>query len=86
MLESGLLKEVEGLLKMSCAAEEHPAMKSIGYKRVRRLFEWQFNGDLEEQICAKTRQYAKRQITWFKKMQPHLLVETQIRSKAFPSH
>jgi tRNA dimethylallyltransferase len=67
MLRDGLIAEVERLLK-SCSAECKP-MQSIGYKQV---CEW-LGGEnrsklvLEEAIMAATRQYAKRQCTWFNK-------------------
>ncbi|HHT15884.1 MAG TPA: tRNA (adenosine(37)-N6)-dimethylallyltransferase MiaA [Clostridiales bacterium] len=66
MVESGLLDEVKNLLNMG-VKEEHQSMQSIGYK------EWlpylRGESDFETQkelIKRRTRNYAKRQETWFK--------------------
>lgn len=64
MLESGLEVEVEGL----CELQNHSPLKTVGYSE---LFAF-FKGEIEreraiELIKRNTRQYAKRQITWFKK-------------------
>jgi tRNA dimethylallyltransferase len=64
MMQQGLLQEVESLL----AFKTHNALQTVGYKE---LFEY-FDNKLSlqeaiERIKINTRQYAKRQITWFKK-------------------
>lgn len=66
LLESGWIEEVEGLLDKGFTAKD-PAMKSHGYKEI---MQWLSSEDrdthaLEEVIAAKTRQYAKRQMTWW---------------------
>jgi tRNA dimethylallyltransferase len=63
MIEEGLEMEVRSLLPW----REHPALQSVGY---REFFEY-FDGktDLEstvENITRHTRNYAKRQWTWFR--------------------
>lgn len=64
MMEQGLLDEVRSLLPY----RSHNALQTVGY---RELFEHiDGKGSLEEavnQIKTNTRQYAKRQITWFAK-------------------
>lgn len=64
MLSQGLLHEVESLLPL----QELKALKTVGYSE---LFDY-LNGEIDleraiELIKRNTRQYAKRQITWFKK-------------------
>jgi tRNA dimethylallyltransferase len=64
MINEGLVKEVEGLLPY----QHLNALQTVGYKE---LFAY-LNEDCTlpqaiEQIKINTRQYAKRQMTWFKK-------------------
>ncbi|HEV9038698.1 MAG TPA: tRNA (adenosine(37)-N6)-dimethylallyltransferase MiaA [Puia sp.] len=62
MIRAGLTKEVESLV----AYRSHNALQTVGY---RELFEWMDGKvSLESAIAAiktSTRQYAKRQMTWF---------------------
>jgi tRNA dimethylallyltransferase len=64
MMEQGLLAEVENLLPY----KNLNALQTVGYKE---LFDY-FDGTISlagaiERIKINTRQYAKRQMTWFKK-------------------
>lgn len=64
MMEQGLLEEVRSLIPY----QGLNALQTVGYKE---LFE-HFNGELTreeavDRIKINTRQYAKRQMTWFKK-------------------
>lgn len=66
LLQSGWVEEVEGLLDKGYTIQD-PGMKSHGY---REIMQWLSSEDrdakaLEEVIAAKTRQYAKRQVTWW---------------------
>ena len=67
MLEQGLIEEIKNILKKY---NEFPtAMQAIGYKEIVEYF----NGDLTKQeaiekIKQESRRYAKRQLTWFKKI------------------
>lgn len=69
MLDDGFIEEVRGLLTKGCPVEAKP-MQSIGYKQVCQWLESQMKNRkvLEESIVAATRQYAKRQYTWFKQV------------------
>lgn len=63
----GWIEEVQSLLDRGYTADD-PAMKSHGYKEIMAYLR---TGTperemLEEQISAKTRQYAKRQMTWWR--------------------
>lgn len=66
MLENGLIKEVETLLLKFDVRDVHP-LDSIGYRQVISSL----NGDLNQQemideINIRTRQYVKKQRTWFR--------------------
>ncbi|MFK7873015.1 MAG: tRNA (adenosine(37)-N6)-dimethylallyltransferase MiaA [Oligoflexales bacterium] len=68
MLRGGLVEEVENLLEKKCPEDAWP-FQSIGYKQV---LNWIQGGkcesfdQLSEKIMIATRQYAKRQCTWFR--------------------
>jgi tRNA dimethylallyltransferase len=68
MMDAGLKKEVESLLNKGYGSQLKP-FKSIGYSQMVQHLE----GDLEldravYEIKRDTRHFAKRQLTWFKKM------------------
>lgn len=67
LLSGGWIEEVESLLEQGYTAMD-PGFKSHGY---REIAQWLQNDEqnkdqLYEVIAAKTRQYAKRQTTWWK--------------------
>lgn len=72
LLKAGWVEEVQGLLDRGYAPED-PALKSHGYREICAALQHhggdieaiQNDADLREQICIKTRQYAKRQMTWW---------------------
>lgn len=69
MIESGLIDEVKELVELGYTRKS-TAMQAIGYKEVLSYLEG--NSSLEETIYIikrDTRRYAKRQMTWFRKMQ-----------------
>lgn len=68
MVEQGLFEEVESLLKSGLDIDAQ-SMKGIGYKEVVSYL----NGNLSKDDCINlikqnTRHFAKRQITWYKRM------------------
>ena len=66
MIEQGLIKEVEELLKKY--TEFPTAMQGLGYKEVVEYLQGEMTRDeMIEKLKMETRRYAKRQITWFKK-------------------
>jgi tRNA dimethylallyltransferase len=68
MFERGLVHEVEQLLASGVPVSS-PPFRALGYKYVRRYLENRIG--LEEAIALTkidTRHYAKRQMTWFRKM------------------
>ena len=65
MLEQGLLEETESVLNLPLS---NTSSKAIGYKELSPFF----NGDKSIDECidnlkVKTRNYAKRQLTWFRR-------------------
>ncbi|WP_136806412.1 tRNA (adenosine(37)-N6)-dimethylallyltransferase MiaA [Desulfosediminicola flagellatus] len=68
MLDSGLEKEVRSLLEMGYN-ENLNSMGSIGYRHMLNYIydKWTF-AEMQELLARDTRRYAKRQYTWFKKI------------------
>lgn len=67
LMEQGLLDEVKGLLNMGLT-EKAISMKGIGYKELIGHINGEY--DLKtavEKIQQNTRNYAKRQLTWFRR-------------------
>ena len=74
MVQHGVLEEVKMLYGMK--DESITACQAIGYKE---FFEY-IEGTKTLEQCAellkqKTRNYAKRQVTWFKKLQDKFIVD-----------
>ena len=69
MLKKGLIKEVENLL-LNGVSKTSQCMQGIGYKEVLDYLDKKIDLDeLSELIKLNTRHYAKRQITFFKKLE-----------------
>ena len=69
MFEKGIVKEAQNLLE-SGVKENSPPFRAIGYKNILKYLKNEIT--LEKAIDSTkrdTRHYAKRQITWFKKME-----------------
>lgn len=72
MYENGLLQEVQGLLD-SGVTQDMQCMQGIGYKEiVEGAQQGLTDGEIKELIKKNTRNYAKRQITFFKRLQNHV--------------
>jgi tRNA dimethylallyltransferase len=67
MFEHGLVAETEGLLARGLA-QNRTAMQAIGYRQVAEHLqgEWSLDETIDL-VKIKTRQYAKRQLTWFRR-------------------
>ena len=64
MMQQGLLEEVKKLLRY----KQLNALQTVGYKELFAYLDGEISLDKAvEQIKTNTRQYAKRQMTWFKK-------------------
>jgi tRNA dimethylallyltransferase len=69
MIEKGLVAEVEDLINQGVQKTCKP-MTSIGYFETVQMLDGLVKScDLENLIAASTRQYAKRQCTWFQKIE-----------------
>jgi tRNA dimethylallyltransferase len=68
MFKKGLLEEVKELLQKGYSLEL-PAMSGLGYKQVGEFLvnKSKTFAEVVLDIKLKTRQYAKRQMTWFKR-------------------
>lgn len=74
MVKNGLIDEVKNLVKMGF--HDAPAMKGIGYKEILAFLDGKIDKDTAiNLIKQRTRNYAKRQITFFKKMPNVKLVQ-----------
>lgn len=68
MMEAGWLEEVEGLLDLGVSTACH-AFQAIGYRQLAEHLEGVVPLDRAiEEIARDTRRYAKRQLTWFRRM------------------
>lgn len=67
MIKDGLVEEVENLLKMGYD-EKSPGLNTIGYKEVILYLKEKLSREEMISLAKKnTRNYAKRQLTWFKR-------------------
>ncbi len=74
MASQGLLQEVRGLMSQGLTLE-YQSMQGIGYKEVLQgLQEGWTETEIFELIKKNTRNYAKRQITFFKRMENHTVL------------
>ncbi len=75
MFVEGLLQEVEGLLA-SGVTEDMQCMQGIGYKEVAEGLRLERSiEEIKELVKKNTRNYAKRQQTFFKRMQNHTYLQ-----------
>lgn len=67
MFEAGWIEEVKDLIAKGFDTS-WPAMKTLGYPEIIEYLQGRFTKDeLIERVSRLTRQYAKRQLTWFRK-------------------
>lgn len=70
MLAAGFLAEVRSLFERSDLTAEHPSMRAVGYRQA-----WMFLAgrcglqEFSERAVVATRQLAKRQLTWLRRRQ-----------------
>ncbi len=68
MIINGLLDEIRRIQKKGYHPKTHNSLNTVGIKEVFRFFENEIKrDDMVYQIKQNTRQYAKRQMTWFRK-------------------
>lgn len=70
MFKNGIVEEIQGVLASGIAPDAF-GLHTIGYKEVGEYLSGQYTRDeCEALVAQKTRQYAKRQETWFRRYQP----------------
>jgi len=75
MFNNGLIEEVKSLLSQGITFENQ-SMQGIGYKELKEYFNGNLNFEqLKDLIKLNTRHYAKRQITFFKRMKNLVMLE-----------
>ncbi len=81
MLKEGLIEEVEKLREMGYKPESSP-MQSIGYRHANQLIDgiWS-NEEMVANLSRDTRRYAKRQMTWFRRLPALNWYERTMRDK-----
>ncbi len=68
MINNGLLDEIRRIQKKGYHPKTHNSLNTVGVKEVFRFFENEIKRDLMVTLIKQnTRQYAKRQMTWFRK-------------------
>jgi tRNA dimethylallyltransferase len=66
MIAAGLVSETEGLLRRGYTAKS-PGLATVGYQEIISHLEGRISVyEARDQIVFHTRQYAKRQLTWFR--------------------
>ncbi len=79
MLTAGLVKEVKGLVEDF--SFDLKALQTLGYREVVRYLKTAISAEqMLDDIQKYTRQYAKRQITWFKKEPEIIWVDSSMKS------
>ncbi len=74
MFERGLVSEVQGLLQCG-VTQESQCMQGIGYKEIAEGLQKAWTEEeMKELVKKNTRNYAKRQETFFKRMQNHVIL------------
>ena len=82
MIETGLIKEAENLIPYI----QLNALQTVGYTELFNYFEGNTSLDAAiDLIKQNSRQYAKRQMTWFKKDKEIHWIDMQDTAKAFTS-
>lgn len=77
MIEAGLMQEVKVLIE-SGITDKNQCMQGIGYKEIYGgLLRGLTEGEIAEEIKKNTRNYAKRQITFFKKLKNITVLKPQ---------
>lgn len=67
MFERGWVDEVRHLLELYPDFERMPASASLGYREIIHMLRGEMTPETcRQMIVTKTRQYAKRQLTWFR--------------------
>ena len=83
MVAAGLVNEVGSLWKRGLRPETHSAMQGIGYRQFAPYFRDEAPlKDCIERVKIETRQFAKRQMSWFKREESILWLDGALGTKA----
>ncbi len=76
MIEDGLIDEVRNILEKY---KEYPtAMQALGYKETKQYLDGKITKEeMIEKIKQETRRYAKRQLTWFRKIKDTIWLDME---------
>ena len=67
MINMGLIREAQEIIKLDNIAKNHPALNSINYKEAIQVINGELDSnELEEKCAISTRQLVKRQLTWMR--------------------
>ena len=67
MINMGLIREAQEIIKLDNIAKNHPALNSINYKEAIQVINGELDAnELEEKCVISTRQLVKRQLTWMR--------------------
>ena len=67
MINMGLIKEVQEIIKSKNIPKTHPALNSINYKEAIQVLNGELDAsELQNQCVISTRQLVKRQLTWMR--------------------
>lgn len=78
MFDCGLIEEVDNLLKNNLVTFSNQSMQAIGYKEFKAYINKEIDKEtLKNLIKQHTRNYAKRQLTWFRKYNDIVTLECQ---------
>ncbi|MCC5877337.1 MAG: hypothetical protein JJU11_14030 [Candidatus Sumerlaeia bacterium] len=76
MLENGWMQEATKLHGMNLP-DHAPAKKALGYRELFRVIQGELTMEqAREKIKTATRQYAKRQMTWFRSQREVVMLKT----------
>lgn len=80
MLKSGVIEEVKELMKHG-ARDDWQITKTLGFFEIRDFLSGKISQErMIESASQKTRNYAKRQLTWFRNQLPQKLVFTDLKA------
>ncbi len=67
MINMGLIREAQEIIKLDNIAKNHPALNSINYKEAIQVINGELDANEPDEKCAiSTRQLVKRQLTWMR--------------------
>jgi len=79
MISAGLLEEVEALFKRDDLSASTPAMRCVGYRQLWAHLAGEMSWeDARQAAIVATRQLAKRQTTWLRRMNPEHRIAPQL--------